>query len=200
MLKKKISEIAARIAALERELETELKNDLHENSRRFRYTVEKGRVAFDCGMCALHGKMLKGWLKFLWDAPPGSLLVAPIIYSLALPLVVLDGWLWVYQAICFRVYGIERVDRSRYIFLDRGHLRYLNWIEGFNCDYCGYANGLIGYAREVSSRTEQYFCPIKHAQRCAGAHARYEGFSDFGDGEAYRKGLKKHREQLRAGE
>ncbi|MDE2512291.1 MAG: hypothetical protein KGL74_14295 [Elusimicrobia bacterium] len=47
-------------------------------------------------------------------------------------------------------------------------VEYLNWIELFNCDYCSYAGGLIAFAREVSSRAEQYFCPIKHASRCAG--------------------------------
>ncbi|MFI5348671.1 MAG: hypothetical protein ACHQ2Z_03935 [Elusimicrobiota bacterium] len=198
-MKTNISEIAARMAVLEQELERELAKDLEENRRRFNYTLEKGRIAFDCGMCAVHRKLKKGWMKFIWDAPAGSLLVAaPIIYSLTLPLVLLDAWLWVYQAVCFRIYGIERVDRSRYVRLDRGHLKYLNWIEGFNCDYCGYANGLIAYAREVSSRTEQYFCPIKHAQRCVAPHARYENFTDFGDGEAYRKNWKKLREDLRS--
>jgi len=191
--------IIARIAELERELEKELTDDLTEQRRRFGYKIETGRVAFECEMCALHAKLRTGWLQFLAEAPLRSLLVAPVIYSLALPLLLLDAWLWVYQAVCFPVYGIDKVQRSRYIFFDRGHLAYLNWIEGFNCDYCGYANGLIAFAREVSSRTEQYFCPIKHAQRCAGRHARYANFSEFGDGDEYRKHWKKLRGELRPG-
>ncbi|MFI5247638.1 MAG: hypothetical protein ACHQWV_03695 [Nitrospirales bacterium] len=120
-----------------------------------------------------------------------------MIYSLIVPLVILDAWIWLYQNVCFPVYGIAKVDRSRYILLDRGHLRYLNWIERLNCDYCGYANGLIAYTREIASRTEQYFCPIKHAHRCSGMHSRYHEFLDFGDARAYRKELTKLRVDLK---
>jgi hypothetical protein len=195
----KVADIVARIAELERELEREWTREVAEKRRLFRYKLEAGRVAFDCEVCALHARLRKSALRFMWDAPRGSLIVAPLIYSLTLPLLLLDAWLWMYQAACFPIYGIEKVDRSQYIFFDRGRLQYLNWIEGFNCDYCGYANGLIAYALEVSSRTEQYFCPIKHAQRCAGRHARYGNFSDFGDGESYRKHWKKLRDDLRTG-
>lgn len=180
------SGLAGRIAGLERELEQKIEQEFAEKQSQFRYTVAKGRVAFDCGMCAIHEKLSKHWLAYVWEMPRFSLLVAPVIYSLAAPLIMLDAWLWLYQAVCFPVYGIEKVDRARYILLDRGGLRYLNWLERFNCDYCGYANGLIGYAREVSSRTERYFCPIKHAAKCAGVPARYQEFADFGDSEAYR--------------
>ena len=195
-----VRKIAARMLELERELENELESDLAEKRRRFHYTVEKGRIAFDCEMCALHRKLRGHWFKFLWDAPLLGLAVAPVIYSLTVPLVLLDAWLWLYQSVCFPVYGIEKAVRSRYVVLDRGHLEYLNWIERFNCDYCGYANGLIAYAREISSRTEQYFCPIKHARRCAGAHARYASFLDYGDGEGYRKNWKRLRAELKHGE
>lgn len=189
--------IAERLAAFEQELEEEFEAGLAEKRERFRYTLKKGRIAFDCEMCVIHSKLRKGVLAFLWDAPRFSLVTAPVIYSLAIPLLLLDAWLWVYQTLCFPAYGIKKVERSRYVFLDRGHLRYLNWIERFNCDYCGYANGLVAYAREVTSRTEQYFCPIKHASRCAGPHERYHDFSDFGDAQSYRSRLKKLRDRLR---
>lgn len=192
------NQIASRIVAFEQELEKEFEEGLAEKRRQFRYTVEKGRIAFDCEMCVLHAKLRKGWMRFLWDAPRYSLITAPVIYSLAIPLVLLDAWLWLYQMLCFPSYGIPKVERSRYIFLDRGHLQYLNWIERANCDYCGYANGLVAYAREVTSRTEQYFCPIKHASRCAGPHGRYHDFSDFGDGKAYRTRIKSLRDELRS--
>ena len=192
------AKISSRIAELEAELEREFAEALAEKRKQFRYAVEKGRVAFDCQMCAIHAKLRKPWIKFLWDAPRFSLILAPVIYSLALPLVLLDAWLWVYQALCFPVYGIAKAERSRYIVLDRGHLQYLNWIERFNCDYCSYANGLIAFAREVSSRTEQYFCPIKHASRCAGPHLRYHDFIDYGDAEAYREKWKKLRDELKS--
>jgi hypothetical protein len=193
----KISEMASRIAELEQELEREFELDIEKMRRLLHYKIEQGRIAFECEACALHKKLRQGVVAFLWEAPVTSLLVAPVIYSLLVPFVLLDCWLWLYQTVCFPIYGIAKVDRSRYILLDRGHLQYLNAIERFNCNYCGYANGLIAYVREIASRTEQYFCPIKHARRCAGPHLRYHEFLDFGDAAAYKKELVTLRAELR---
>lgn len=154
-------------------------------------------MASPAGEAAAHERLRVHWIAYLWAMPRYSLLVSPVIYSLTVPLLMLDAWLWLYQAVCFPVYGIAKVNRSQYVLLDRGRLRYLNWLERFNCDYCGYANGLVAYAREVSSRTEQYFCPIKHAARCPGAPPRYLQFADFGDARAYRDGVGTLREELR---
>lgn len=185
----KISEIMARMAELEGHLERALADEIEEQRRKFLYVIEKGKVAFEPGTRARHRTLRQSVVAFLWEAPFKSLLVAPMTYSLIAPLVILDAWLWLFQAVCFSVYGIGKVDRSRYILLDRGQLQYLNAIERLNCNYCGYANGVLAYAREVAARTEQYFCPIKHARRCASAHARYQKFLDFGDAGAYRKEL-----------
>jgi len=68
---------------------------------------------------------------------------------------------------------------------DRHHLKHLNSLERLNCIYCGYANGLLAYAREISARTEQYWCPIKHARKIVGRHSRYHRFINFGDAEDY---------------
>lgn len=193
----KAEKIAARIAELEEELEREFAAQLAEKRKRFRYEIEKGRVAFDAEVSAMQRKLRQSSARFLWESPRFSLVLSPVIYSLVLPLLVLDAWLWVYQALCFPVYGIKKVDRARYIVLDRRSLPYLNAIQRFNCDYCGYANGVIAYAREVASRTEQYFCPIKHASRCAGAHLRYHDFADYGDADAYRASWRKLRDELK---
>jgi hypothetical protein len=103
----------------------------------------------------------------------------------------------VYQAICFRAYGIPRVPRPLYIVVDRQHLAYLNGIEKLNCVFCGYANGVFAYVREVAGRTEQYWCPIRHARRVRTPHAHYREFVDYGDAEAYRKRLIPLRQELR---
>lgn len=192
-----ISEIATKIAELEEQLERALVEEVDAKRREFLYVIEKGRVAFESESRAFHRTIRQGVRSFLWEAPLKSLLVAPMTYSLIIPLMILDAWVWLYQAVCFPVYGIAKVERSRYILLDRGRLRYLNLIERLNCDYCGYANGLIAYTREVAARTEQYFCPIKHARRCFGTHARYPEFLDFGDARAYRKDLAKLRTALK---
>jgi hypothetical protein len=116
-------------------------------------------------------------------------LTVPLIYSLALPFVVLDVWVLVYQAICFPVYGIARVPRRRFFAIDRHRLPYLNAIEKLHCTYCSYANGVIAYTREVAARTEAYWCPIKHQRRVASTHRLYPKFSEYGDAGDYRRGL-----------
>lgn len=80
-----------------------------------------------------------------------------------MPFVILDLGVSVYQAVCFTVWHMQRVRRADYVVIDRHRLPYLNLIEKLNCLYCSYANGVIAYTREVASRTEQYWCPIKHA-------------------------------------
>jgi hypothetical protein len=64
--------------------------------------------------------------------------------------------------------------------------------------FCAYANGLIGYVREVSSRTEQYWCSIKHALRVPDPVHRYYEFLEYGDADGYRARLCEFRDRLRA--
>ena len=195
----KIGGILERLAAVEQELEAALTQELEEKQKDFRYRIDKKKILFEKEMEEVNRSMRQGVVAFLASTPIMSLLVAPVIYSLYIPLFLLDLWIGLYQAVCFRAYGIPRVQRSDYIVLDRGGLAYLNVIEQFNCNYCGYANGLVGYAREVASRTEQYFCPIKHARKILGTHDRYRNFFDFGDGERYRQELERLREELKKG-
>jgi len=100
---------------------------------------------------------------------------------MVLPIALLDLSLSAYQALCFPLYRISKVDRSAFIAVDRHCLAYLNAVEKLNCAFCGYANGVLAYAREVAARSEQYWCPIKHARRTLGTHARYANFLDYGD-------------------
>jgi len=135
--------------------------------------------------------------RMLLDAGLPTLLAAPVIYSLLLPLVLLDAWVLLYEAVCFPVYGIAKVPRARYFVFDRARLPYLNAIERLGCLYCSYANGLLGYAREVAARTEQYFCPIGHQRAPDCAHARYRHFPVYGDAAAFRSELERLRAALR---
>lgn len=116
--------------------------------------------------------------------------------SLILPPVIFDIGVSVYQSICFRLYGILRVKRSDHIIFDHQHLAYLNFFEKLNCVYCSYASGLINYAREIASRTEQYWCPIKHAHKMLEVHHRYANFLDYGNAEYYQKNLEEIRREL----
>lgn len=89
--------------------------------------------------------------------------------------------------ICFTAYGIPKVNRSDYFFADRQKLAYLNLFEKVNCLYCGYANDLMAYAGEIAGRTEQYWCPIKHAGKALSPHSRYNRFFEYGDSDGFRK-------------
>ncbi len=189
-----IDAIVGKIRALEHELEIEFAK----RRAGFRYGLERGKILFEQEVIRRHRALRVGLGRYLLRARPLVVLTAPIIYSLIVPFVVLDLWVSLYQALCFRAYGIPQVKRGRYIILDRAGLPYLNALEKLNCAYCSYVNGVIAYVREVGSRTEQYWCPIKHAKRVLGAHPRYAAFEEYGDGERYRVELERLRIALQS--
>ena len=188
-----IDELLERIVTLEKDLEIEL-----DRARdRWRYRIDAGRVRFERDVRQAHKRLKKSIPRFLRESSVPNLLTAPLIYSMVLPIALLDLWITIYQSVCFRVYGIARVRRSAYIVIDRQHLAYLNAIEKLNCIYCGYTNGVFAYIREVAGRTEQYWCPIRHARRVRGPHPHYRQFVDYGDAEGYHRRLLPLRTDLR---
>ena len=188
----RISELVDRIKLLESELDAELAK----RGAELRYGMEHGRAAFEEELLRRHRELRQKLLPYILGANPLVVLTAPVIYAGVVPFLVLDLFVTVYQAVCFPVYGIAKVKRSDYLVFDRHHLAYLNALEKLNCAYCSYANGLIAYVREIAARTEQYWCPIKHARRVIGAHARYATFDDYGDGEGYQGRLVERRKSL----
>jgi hypothetical protein len=192
----RIDELIERIRSLEEEMQVEFDKKRDD----FRFVMEEKRVRFSEEVAALQRGSKIGLWRYVTGASLASWLVAPIIYSGFIPFLVLDAFLLVYQGICFPVYGITKAKRSDYMVLDRGDLPYLNALQKFNCFYCGYANGLMAYARDVAGRTEQYFCPIKHARRIRAAHDHYPNFFEFGDAESYRLGLERLRADLAVAE
>ena len=190
------TEIDALLARL-REIETELEERLAESRDDLQYRLEKKRVIFEAGVLAQHRRFKKGLIRFIRQSPWLALVTAPVVYSLVVPIAMLDALVWVYQRICFFVWNIPRVRRSDYVALDRHNLAYLNGVQKLNCVYCGYANGVIAYTREVASRSEQFWCPIKHALRVREPHARYRNFLAFGDAEGFRDRLEALREEVR---
>ena len=165
--------------------------------RRWHDQVYRGRVWFDEEVRLRHRRLKQSVPAFLRDGSLRNLLTTPVIYSLAIPFLVLDLWVTLYQAICFPIYGIARVPRGSYLVIDRHKLAYLNTIEKANCLYCSYANGVLGYVREVSARTEHYWCPIKHSRAILAPHGHYQLFLDYGDAEGYRRNLTGLRKALR---
>ena len=196
MLNSRIDDIVSRLHDLQVELEDEIDRLLSEKRELFRYTLEKGKVRFEQGVRALQRRRKVGVWAYLRTAQLGHVLTAPVTYSLIVPFALLDFGVTLYQQICFRVYGIPRVVRADYIVVDRQRLDYLNAIEKLNCIYCGYANGLIEYTREIAARTEQYWCPIKHARRTPDPHRLVERYVDYGDADAYRDRLQEIQKEI----
>jgi hypothetical protein len=178
------------------DLEEQLRDKLHEQESRILFTLEGEKIRFESEIIAAHAKLRTNLLTWLSRSNRRNLLSAPVIYALIVPFALLDLSLFVYQTICFRLYRIEPVSRSRFIVIDRHKLNYLNSVQRMNCVYCAYANGLIAYAREIASRTEQYWCPIKHARRVTGSHSRYARFLDFGDAEDFDRKMEELRAEL----
>jgi hypothetical protein len=188
----KISELLDRIQQMELEIELEMKRKRAELQADF----EETRVRFEREVLEQQRRFKTGVISYLLTANLMSVLTAPVIYALFVPILLLDLSISVYQHICFRAYGIKRVKRSDYFVFDRAHLAYLNLIEKINCAYCSYGNGVMAYGREVFARTEQYWCPIKHARKIMAAHPYYTGFVDFGDAQSYKDELENLRTEL----
>ncbi|RME14097.1 MAG: hypothetical protein D6801_09880, partial [Alphaproteobacteria bacterium] len=117
----RLKDLLERARKLEDEIEVEVARHRAELGSEF----EGGRVRFKAEVRRRHRAARQKWRDFLRGARLGVLLTAPVIYSLIVPLVVLDIWVSLYQWICFPAYGIARVRRRDFIAIDRHHLAYL---------------------------------------------------------------------------
>lgn len=188
----RVRQILDQIAALEDELHAAIE----ERESRLRYQIEGRRVVFEHAISEAHQRVKLGVFRWFLTVRPQNFLTMPLIYGMVVPLILFDLCASLYQAVCFPVYRIARVRRADYIVLDHQHLAYLNIIEKIHCVYCSYAVGLLGYASEITARTEQYFCPIKHARKVLGTNSRYERFLDYGEADDYHGRLEEFRAEL----
>lgn len=182
-----------------RQLEGELKAELDQHSQVIGFSVQGRRVKFEQSPQQAHKRLKIGFWRWL-GVRPINIITLPIIYSMIVPLIAIDILVSFYQYTCFPIYRIQRVKRRDYIVFDRHHLRYLNLFERGHCVYCAYANGVMAYIREILARTEQYFCPIKHARKVLGTHERYQYFLDYADADHYHQRLQAYRDKLAARE
>ena len=180
-----------------KQLEQQLQQELEARQEQLSYELKNRRVRFTRAIRDMHREYRVDLVEFFRTADLRHVLTAPVVYSLIVPFALLDLGVSIYQHICFRAYGLARVKRSDYILLDRHQLSYLNVVEKLNCVYCGYANGVLAFTREVGARTEQYWCPIKHARRVLSPHSRFSRFADYGDAQDYRETLERLRNESR---
>lgn len=185
----KISDLVAKIKALEVELEAEL----YKEYELFSCEIAKKREE----LLSEYRQDRENLFSYIIKSPILHLLSVPIVWAVLIPAWFLDLAVGIYQAICFPIYKIEKVKRSDYIIVDRHRLKYLNAIEKLNCLYCSYFNGLMGYVSEISARTEQYWCPIRHATMLKSMHGKYKNFYDYGDSKNFRQGLTELRKTLK---
>ncbi|MDX1347527.1 MAG: hypothetical protein R3189_04665 [Thiomicrorhabdus chilensis] len=183
------------IAEIKR-LEAELLLEIQKQEETFFYKTKGRKIVFDEATVTKQKSEATGMIAYLLDVPILNFLTFPIIWFGIFPAMFMDLVVSLYHSICFRVYGIPLVKRSDYIVIDRHSLRYLNVIERLNCIYCGYFNGLMAYVQEISARTEQYWCPIKHARKLTSMHKHYHKFVAFGDYENYQNKLVKIRKDF----
>ncbi len=189
MLDNKIEDITKKIKLLEAELEEEFRN----KHKEFFYTIENKKIKFQENIIK-EGKMtVIHSIKYLASFPIATILTIPFIWAMMIPALLADILVTIYQFVCFPIYKIPKVKRKDYVIIDRYNLFYLDGIEKINCWYCEYFNGVIAYVREISARTEQFWCPIKHSQPPKEKHSRYDNFFDYGDYLKYREELEKRR-------
>lgn len=188
----RIQQILNQITALEDDLRTAL----NEQQSSMFFQIKGKRVEFEQSIKETHLRLKTNFFRWLVAYRPQNLITGPIIYSMIIPLVITDIFITFYQLTCFPIYGIKKVRRGDYIVFDRQQLNYLNFIEKFHCTYCAYGSGMIAYISEIVARTEQYFCPIKHARKILGTHTRYARFLAYGDAENYEEKLEEYRRAL----
>ena len=179
-------------------LEEELATVIQGQQEQLHYRIEGSKIRFEENLRKIHRELKTGVFAWLRQSEIRNVISAPFIYAMVIPFVVLDVFLFVYQSVCFPLYGIPKVKRSIYVVVDRHHLGYLNIVEKMNCLFCGYADGVLAWARQILSRTEMYWCPIKHARKVQDPHRRYARFADFGDGDSFEKHVADMRRRIRA--
>lgn len=177
----RLHRLSQKLRELELEIDAELKREISQKKEELLCDFSKEKISL---------------IRYIIKSKPQHILTAPVIYSMIIPAIIMDIFVSTYQAICFPAYGIAKVDRGDYIIIDRHKLPYLNILQKINCIYCGYFNGLIAYVKEIASRTELYWCPIKHSRPPREIHSYYLNFIDYGDGRELSNKIEQLREKL----
>jgi hypothetical protein len=171
--------------------------DSDQESHSLFYELREGKAWFSEEMRREHRRLKTSLWRYVRRSRFFVALTAPLIYACIVPFLLLDLFVTVYQAFSFPIYGIPKASPGDYIIFDRHKLCYLNALEKLNCEYCAYANGLMAYVVEVAARTEQHWCPIKHAHRIRSPHSRYSHFLPYGDASAYRAQIEEVRQDFK---
>lgn len=182
-MKSRINKLLEEISAKRQELWWEYAK----LKEKYGFRIEGKKIIFNIDTKKKNKSLRKTLVETIFTAEVCEILSIPFIYSMIVPAVFLDIFLFVYQQTAFRLYRIPIVKRGDYIIFDRRMLDYLNVLQKFNCMYCSYVNWLFQYAVEVWWRTEKYWCPIKNARKKSWEHDWEKNFADYGDPVEFRK-------------
>ena len=189
-MKSKISKILEEI----RYKKDELVKEYEKLREKYDFEFIKWKIVFSQKKQEENKKFKLGSFRYMLWSQIRHILSMPFIYAMIIPAVILDIFLFIFQNICFRLYGIPLVKRNEYISSERKHLDYLNWIQKINCLYCSYVNGIFSYAVEIGGRTEKYWCPIKHARKNNTFHNWQDHFADYWDAEWFQESFTSNKE------
>ena len=172
----------------------ELAEEYERIKKKYNFEYIKWKITFSKEQKLENKKKKRSFWQTTKSTTFREYLSIPFIYSMMIPAVILDLFLFIYQQTAMRLYRISLVKRSDYITLERKHLDYLNWVEKLNCIYCSYVNWLFAYAVEIAWRTEKYWCPIKHAKKMTSSHNWEKYFADYGDADWFKEVFRKNQE------
>ena len=172
----------------------ELAEEYERIKKKYNFEYIKWKITFSKEQKLENKKKKRSFWQTTKSTTFREYLSIPFIYSMMIPAVILDLFLFMYQQTAMRLYRIPLVKRSDYITLERKHLDYFNWVEKLNCIYCSYVNWLFAYAVEIAWRTEKYWCPIKHAKKMTSSHNWEKYFADYGDADWFKEVFRKNQE------
>ena len=172
----------------------ELAEEYERIKKKYNFEYIKWKITFSKEQKLENKKKKRSFWQTTKSTTFREYLSIPFIYSMMIPAVILDLFLFMYQQTAMRLYRIPLVKRSDYITLERKHLDYLNWVEKLNCIYCSYVNWLFAYAVEIAWRTAKYWCPIKHAKKMTSSHNWEKYFADYGDADWFKEVFRKNQE------
>lgn len=92
-----------------RSVETEIETELAKRQEELRFRFENSRIVFEDEALRVHRAIKIRVSRYLSQANPLVILTAPVIYSLLIPIALLDIFVIIYQATCFPVYKIPQV-------------------------------------------------------------------------------------------
>ncbi len=94
-----------------RTIEAEIEVELAKRREELRYHMENRRIVFEKEVLELHRQIKTRLWRYLAEAHLLTVLTAPVIYAMIVPIILLDLSVMFYQAVCFPVYGIPAAPR-----------------------------------------------------------------------------------------